>query len=181
MTSNQKDIQQLPEYTIELPMEPYLKQWVINEFGGAAVSFPKNSVENHILEIFLIRKPHFTRRDEPSDDTLTILLPYFKYKDVRQFNYLPNSGMYALHKCIRSRFIINLWNDLHTFGHIGKMKQDIIWAWMESHGIEMTDTNWNTIDKLYMRKRQVYLVQVWREKQKKVKKSQLEPPKNEQC
>ena len=52
---------------------------------------------------------------------------------------------------------------------------------MESHGIEMTDTNWNTIAKLYMRKRQVYLVQVWREKQKKVKKSQLEHPKNEQC
>ena len=40
---------------------------------------------------------------------------------------------------------------------------------METHGIEMTDTNWNTIVKIYMRKRKVYVETVRREKSKKAK------------
>ena len=51
---------------------------------------------------------------------------------------------------------MTLWKDLYKFGYIGKKKQDLIWAWMETHGIEATDTNFNTIAKIYLRKRNVY-------------------------
>ena len=81
------------------------------------------------------------------------------------------SSRRVLANCIRKRFVIELWNDLSKFGYIGKRKQDIIWAWMESHGIEMTEANWNTIAKIYLRKRNVYREIMRREKSREVKRN----------
>ena len=97
------------------------------------------------------------------------VFPCFKHKNIRYNTYLSAASRRVLALCIRKRFSIELWNDLFKFGNIGKRKQDIIWAWMETHGIEMNDTNWNTIAKIYMRKRNVYRQTLRRQRQKEVK------------
>ena len=56
-----------------------------------------------------------------------------------------------------SRFDVQLWIDLHHFGKISKRQDELIYAWMEKHGIELTETNWNAIAKRYQRQRNVYL------------------------
>lgn len=157
----------LSGFVIHLQMEPYLAQWLINTHGSDPVVFPKNSAENDILEVNLCKTPPFPIPNEPGEDTVPIAIPYFKYKEVRGKHYLPKSARKELRKCIRSRFVIELWTDLFRFGYIGKKKQDLIWAWMESHGIESTETNWNTIAKIYMRKRNAYQLRLWRERVKK--------------
>lgn len=145
----------MSEYIIYLKLDPYLAQWLVNEHG-TPVEFPKNSTENDILELGLMKKPIFACNNEPGPNKVPIGVPFFKNKNVRYNNYLSLKSRRALAQCIRSRFVVALWKDLYKFGYIGKRKQDLIWAWMETHGIEATETNWNTISKIYLRKRNVY-------------------------
>ena len=83
-------------------------------------------------------------------------LPTFKHKDPRTYNYLPPKAVHCLHKCLRSRFDVQLWNDLHLVHPKAKMLKELIEAWMESHGIEFDETNWCAISKRYQRKRELY-------------------------
>ena len=168
-----------PKLVIHLQMEPYLVQWLKHEHGTDPVEFPKNSAEYDIFEIYLIRKPTFALPNEPGENTVPIAIPYFKSKDVRGKYYLPKSARNSLKRCIRTRFVIQLWSDLFRFGYIGTGKQDLIWAWMENHGIEATDTNWSTIAKIYDRKRRAYNMRILRRGLNRVKKIPPEPPKKD--
>lgn len=157
----------MSEVLIHLKLDNYLAQWLINESGGVPVVFKKHSVENDILCCNLKERPLFGRKDKPGEGKLPIALPYFKDRDPRKYCFLSKPARLALVKCIRSRFVTELWKDLHRFGNIGKRKQDLIWAWMDAHGIEMTETNWNTIAKIYKRKRDIYRKRVQRKSVKK--------------
>ena len=140
---------------IYIRLDPYLAQWATHEYGEI-VEFPRNSTENDVIEMALMRKPILSFVPGPGEGRVAIKVPYFKGKDIRRFNYLPVAARKSLARCIRSRFVIALWNDLYKFGHRGRQKQDLIWTWMESHGIDTTETNFNTIFKIYKRKRDVY-------------------------
>ena len=158
MTNNKE--QKMSDIVIYLKLDPYLAQWLKHKHGSEPVIFPRNSVENDVLEMGLTLKPRLFTPNEPGENVVPIAVPYFKSKDVRDNCYLPLSARRALARCIRSRFVIDLWTDLYKFGNIGRRNQDLIWAWMEAHGIEATETNWNTITKIYMRKRDVYRKQM---------------------
>lgn len=147
---------QMSDIVIYLRLDTYLAQWLTHEHGGHPVVFPKNSVEHNILETFLTTRPPFGAQVGPGENRVAIQLPYLKNKNVRYSNFLPHSARRSLANSIRNRFIIALWNDLYRFGNIGRRKQDLIWAWMEAHGIDATETNWNTIAKIYKRKRDAY-------------------------
>lgn len=131
----------MSEVLIHLKLDNYLAQWLINESGGVPVVFKKHSVENDILYCNLKERPLFGRKDKPGEGKLPIALPYFKDRDPRKYCFLSKPARLALTECIRSRFVLELWKDLHRFGNIGKRKQDLIWAWMDTHGIEATETN----------------------------------------
>lgn len=138
-------------------VEPYLKQWFIHEQGGEyPVNLVRGSIESNMLFQFLINK----KTEEPpiiDDRTLAINIPSFKKRDPRTYNYLPPMAKVALHKCIKNRFDVQMWNDLHQFSNLGMQIDDLIYAWMEKHGIELSETNWNAIAKRYQRKRKTYL------------------------
>lgn len=138
-------------------VEPYLKQWFIHEQGGDyPVNLGRGSVESDMLFQFLINK----KTEEPpiiDERTLAINIPSFKKRDPRTYNHLPPMAKVALHKCIKNRFDVQMWNDLHQFSNLGMQIDDLIYAWMEKHGIELSETNWNAIAKRYQRKRKTYL------------------------
>ena len=142
----------MSEIVIHLQLEPYLAQWLINAHDSLPVEFPRNSAENDILEIYLIRTPPFPAPNEPGENTVPIAVPFFKSKDVRGKKYLPLAARNTLKRCIRNRFVIQLWSDLFR---------------MDAHGIEATETNWNTIAKIYDRKRRAYNMRIYRAKIKK--------------
>lgn len=138
-------------------VEPYLKQWFIHEQGGEyPVSLVRGSVESCMLQLFLENKKAETA-DIVDEKTLAIRIPSFKRKDPRTYNYLPPMAKVALHKCIKNRFDVQMWQDLHQFSNLGIQIDDLIYAWMEKHGIELTETNWNAIAKRYQRKRRAYI------------------------
>ena len=157
-------------FCIFLEFEPYLQQWLIHENGDELpILFPKLSVENRILETYLIKRPSHVSAEFPNPGSIAIGIPHFRHTNPEVYNYLPKGAKTELHEVIRNRFIIQLWTDLHRFGHIGKRKDHLVEAWMEAHGIEVNDTNFNTILKIIQRQHKSY-IERQRYKRKKSKK-----------
>lgn len=148
----------MPQICLYIPLEDYLAQWFVHEHGGEIpVNLTRGSVESKILEVYMTHRPEDKLPETPGDGLLPIAIPSFRNRPPEVFNYLPQRALTSLLTCIRNRFDIQLWNDLHHFGKISKRQDELIYAWMEKHGIEITETNWNSIAKRYQRQRNIYL------------------------
>ncbi len=150
-------------FMVYVKMEPYLAQWVAHEHG-IPIRFPRGSIENDIIELGLKIRGDDEPVDLPGEGKYAVVLPFYKHKDVMYYNHLSESSKDQLVHCLKVRFAIALWNDLYRFGHIGKKKEDLIYAWMDAHDIDDTETNWLVISKIYSRKRRAYQQQKRREK-----------------
>ncbi len=154
---------------IYIDVEPYLSQWFVHEQGGEVpVQLVRGSIESKLLELFLKQRPK-DMLPERGDGKLAIAIPTFRHRPPEVYNYLTPSAKKALLKTLRNRFDLQLFADIHNFGSIGKLQEDIIYAWMEAHDIEATETNWNSIAKRYQRMRNIYLT-IQRRNDKKMKK-----------
>ena len=146
--------------TIFITLEPYLAQWLIHENEGAyPIPIKRASAEADILQYYLQKQPRdadYHRQIKALPGQVEILIPAFRLVETRTHNYLPPRGEMALHQCIRNRFKVALWKDLHTVGNVVQRTDVVISAWMERHGIEVDDKNWNTIAKILQRSRAVY-------------------------
>lgn len=147
-------------YTIFLSLEPYLAQWLAHQCGGFhPITLKRGSAECDILQLHLQLQPKdrdYIPQVKPLPGQVEIVLPFFKHKDIRSYNFLPQKGQRALHECIRNRFLVALWKDIQTIGNITKRTDKTIEQWMIENGIEPDDRNWNTIAKILQRKRAVY-------------------------
>ena len=148
--------------TIFLSLEPYLAQWFIHDCGGEVpVRLKRGSAECDILEALLQTPPKdgsYSPQLAPMEGQVEIILPNFRYKDTRYYYYLSTHAAMVLHACIRNRFNVQLWKDLHTIRNITRRNDITISEWMDAHGIEDDERNWNTIAKILQRKRAVYCV-----------------------
>ena len=149
-------------YTVFLNLEPYLAQWLQHESGGEyPIKLKRGSAEADILECFLKPQPKeegYVPQLRPEEGQVEVVLPCFKRKDIRTYNYLPPRAAICLQECIRNRFRVALWKDLYTIGNLTKRTDVTISAWMKEHGIVDDDRNWNTIAKILQRKRAIYCV-----------------------
>lgn len=148
--------------TVFLTLEPYLAQWFINDCGGSyPIQLRRGSAECDILEALLKTPPKddsYIPQLAPLENQVEIVLPNFRSKDTRYYYYLSPRAAVVLHACIRNRFNVQLWKDLHTIGNVTKRNDIAISEWMREHHIEDDDRNWNTIAKILQRKRAVYCV-----------------------
>lgn len=147
----------MSEICVYIALPSYLHQWLMFENNGELpIRVRKGSRESDILECFLIKRPAHVNVDVEGDGT-PFLLPTFRYKDPESYNYLPRSAVKEFVEAITQRFDIELFSSLMRFGYIGKRRKNLIFAWMESHGIESNDTNWNALAQKYQRLRKIYL------------------------
>lgn len=145
-------------FNIYIKLDSYLAQWFVNEQGGdIPVKLIRGSVESAILEQFLQRQPDDLPIDTSASGKLPIIIPCFKHKPPEKFFYLPPKAEDLLVSSIRNRFDICLWQTLHRFENMLGRQDELIFAFMEKHGIEVNDTNWNAIAKRYQRMRNKYL------------------------
>ena len=144
---------------IYLSLDSYLAQWFIHDQGGDnPVRLRRGSIESAFLEQALTKPPadYVPELQRPGD--VSIVLPQFKHIDTRTRFYLPPRGRDALIAIIRQRFDVEMWRELHKWSNFFLRRQDhLIYSFMEAHGIEMTETNFNAIAKRYQRKRDYYL------------------------
>ena len=99
--------------TIFITLEPYLAQWLKHQMGGTSpIPVKRASAEAAILQMFLQkqpRDPQYRPQIKALPGQVEILLPRFRLRDTRTYNYLPPRGEMALHQCIRNRFKVALW------------------------------------------------------------------------
>ncbi len=127
------------------------------------VVIPRGSQECRVLQYFLQKQPsHIV--SEPDDANLAIIIPYFRDKNPLYYNYLGQHGRQKLADTIRNRFLLNLWDELHSFPHALSRQDNAIYAFMEAHGIEYDEKNWNALAKIYQRQRNVYYKEKSRKK-----------------
>ena len=88
-------------------------------------------------------------------------------KPPERFFYLPPMAVDAVVTCIRRRFDVCMWQTLHRFSSVFQRQDKLIYAFMEKHGIDPTEKNWNAIAKRYQRKRDYYLMNERRKNSKK--------------
>ena len=140
-------------------MDDYLAKWFINEQGGALpVSLGYGSVESKILETYLVKLPHGSMPDLGGDGKVPVYIPTFRNRPAETYNYLPKAAVKVFCDTVRHRLDIDLWNAVMPFAKIGlKRVDDLIFAFMESRGIAMTETNWNALAKRFQRQRKLYL------------------------
>jgi hypothetical protein len=140
-------------------LEPYLMQWLIHQAGSTPpIEIPPRSPEADILKFYLRQPPkNYFPQLHPKDGQIQFLIPFFRHPDTRRCFYLPKKGEIALRECIKNRFRVQLWRDMNTIGVQIKRKDIAISDWMEAHGIDVTERNWNTIAKILQRKRAIYI------------------------
>ena len=147
----------MSQICLYIPLDDYLAQWFIHEQGGSVpVKLTRGSIESGLLEQFLQTPPQDYMPEIGGDGKLAIEIPSFRNKDPRTYYYLPPKAREAFIVCLRNRFDLVMWQSLHRFSSVFSRQDELIYAFMEKHGIEMTEKNWNAIAKRYQRKRDIY-------------------------
>lgn len=162
---------EMSEFTVDIKMHKYLAQWLTHEMGGEPIELPRGSSESKILQVYITRPPTV----EPIEDNknnlvaVKVYIPDNKIKDPMYYNYLPRAAQKLFVKCVHDRFTIKLFKDLRSIGKIGIERKKLIVAWMRSNGIEYTGSNWDLIEKNYIRADNAYRQSIFRDKKKSKK------------
>lgn len=147
----------MSDILIYVPMPPYLRQWFIHRHGGCVpVTLAKNSIESKLLERATVKWPEDTPPTKLQPGEVPIVLPYFRHHDPRIYNFLTEKGRAALLSLLKADFDLSLWHFLHDFDKIAIQQKDLIYLFMEQHGIEEDGSCWDAIAKIYQRLRKSY-------------------------
>lgn len=139
-------------YTISIEVQPYLAQWATHHLGEP-VEFPRDSPESRLIKRFLEKQP----RDLPPqlDGNLRVKIPQSKEKDPRAgYFYLSPRAVGLVKESLYSLFVSNLWAELGDASRYNCDLTNLIYAWMDKHGI--ADEYWECIRQKYYRLRKLY-------------------------
>lgn len=162
----------MSEITLSFQCDPYLKQWFINECGGMhPVRLRRNSPESNCLQFALRPKSAGFQDPDTGDDPLIVYIPTFRFMNPETYNRITPTGRKMFISVLRQRFDDQLWYDMHSVYNFSISKDDLIYTWMESHGIENTETNFCSVAKRLQRMRNRALSKIRvREFRRKAKK-----------
>lgn len=177
----------MTEHHLYLTLPPYLAQWYAHECRRHlraaddtctvpiynfkdAVAPIRGTVESGILELFLTKEPDGPKQDFKTGSNLVIAIPSFRNRDPRVYSYLRPSARELLYEAMRTRFQVSLWRGIHSIDTEFTRKDMAIMAWMEHNGIEVTDTNYNSVLKVYDRTKDAYRKADMRKAKKNQKK-----------
>ena len=145
----------MSQYSLYIKPPEYLAQWLRHEFWdeeSRRVVFPRGSAPRAVLQS-LLRKPPLRYHESPDATLLPVEVPSFKGVNAATFNYLSDSGKAALISACKKLFQATLFNELHELFDHDVQITDIIYDFMDRHGIDRTEKNWETIREMYSRMR----------------------------
>ena len=145
----------MSQFSVYINPPEYLAQWLRHDFWDAEserVSFPRGSAPRAVLASLLRKAPSPLIRNI-GENCLPIEVPTFKGINPATFNYLSPTGQTALISSCKKLFQATLYNELHElFAHDVQIT-DIIYEFMDRHGISPSERNWETIRQMYLRMR----------------------------
>lgn len=145
----------MSHFSVYINPPEYLDQWLRHEFWddeSQRIVFPRGSAPRAVLAAVLRRAPS---RYLPSKGpcTLPVEVPTFKGVNPATFNYLSPYGHSALIAACKTLFKAALYNELHVLFDHDVQITDIIYDFMDRHGIDRSERNWETIRQMYLRMR----------------------------
>lgn len=145
----------MSQFSVFIQAPDYLHQWLRHDFWDEAsgrVVFPHGSAPRAVLQSLLRQPPKGWTQGDTSG-LLRIEVPSFKGINAAKFNYLSADGQSALISACKSLFKAQLHLELSPlFGHDVQIT-DVIYDFMDRHGIERHERNWETIRQMYLRMR----------------------------
>lgn len=145
----------MSQFSVYVKLPSYLHQWLIHEYWDEEqerVEFPRGSAPHAVLQSLLRPQP----KDWTQGDTsglLRVKVPSFKGVNPATFNYLAPYGQSALASACKILFKAQLHLELSPlFAHDVQIT-DVIYDFMDRHGIERDERNWETIRQMYFRMR----------------------------
>ena len=145
----------MSSYCIHLNLPAYLDQWLRHDYWNAStgrVEFDRGSNCHCIMATFLKQRPTGYKESD-YEELLPVEVPTFKGMRPESHNYLSQEGRSALISAIKRNFKVLLDKELAVFFTQDVSITDIVYAFMEMHGIESTAQNWETIRQMYKRMR----------------------------
>lgn len=145
----------MSQYTLRIEAPSYISGWLRHDFWNETegrVVFPRGSAPRAVLQS-LLRKAPEGYAEPQGEQYVPVEVPTVKGVNPASRNYLSRDGRAALISACKSLFRAQLFEELHPlFGHDVQIT-DIIYDFMDRHGIERTETNWETIRQMYARMR----------------------------
>lgn len=144
--------------TIKLYLKEYLRQWIVHDYGDeeGIVRLPNGCAEHDLIELLVQRWPE----DEPHGKVYRwnteIHIPEIKGRDPEYFCYMTDHAKKMLADVIYVRFRAALWHDIFTIDKLHLSITDGIYDWMERHGIDPNEKNWEALRQMYFRQRKRY-------------------------
>ena len=145
----------MSKFTVSLKGPDYLIQWLRHEYWNpetSRIEFPRGSAPRVVLQTFLRKAPK-DYQPVPDAKALPIEVPTIKGVNPASLNYLPECGRAALVSTCKKLFQNLVWSELHERFTQDVQITDIIYAFMERHGIENDPRNWEAIRQIYARLR----------------------------
>lgn len=145
----------MSNYIIYLKVPSYLDQWLRHDYWNPLterVEFERGSNIHSILSTFLRKQPRGHDQGDVSD-LLPVEVPTFKGMNPAQHNYLGRDGHKAVVSAIKRNFKTLIDKELSVFYKQDISITDIIYAFMEVHGIDKIERNWEAIRQMYYRER----------------------------
>jgi len=143
----------MSDYVIYINAPGYLAEWIKHTFGAPAVLL-KDSPESRILNECLVKTPTNAMPDTEAENNVAIVVPYFKGKDPRVYNYLHRTGKIAVVESFRTLFIKNLTEEIRPHDNGLVKLSTLIYMYMEKHGI--TEDGYFAVSQIYYRSRKKY-------------------------
>ena len=154
------------DFLIYLPLEAFLAQWFQTPPRRIGIRrAPRARLCGIQAAESTSRRAAVGLRTRPAPPgTVPVAIPSFPAKDPRQFNYVSPQGINALVETLRDLFDLEL-HDYYVKTYIKGSRIDyMLEAWMELHGIEFNDTNYNSVKKRLDRVRKKIYVKRHRDK-----------------
>lgn len=146
----------MSQFSIYVSLPDYLNQWLRHEYWSEEtnrVEFPRGSAPRAILQSCLTKTPSGTLPHFPSDREVPIEVPTFKGINPKVHCHLPDRGRKALVSCLKKYFASTVWQELHPLLSHNVQITDVVYAFLDRHGIEPTQQNWETVRQMYYRMR----------------------------
>lgn len=146
----------MSQYNVYLTLPDYLAQWLRHDYWAAEsrrVEFPRGSLPRVVLRSVLRPQPPSHQPGPQPEGTVAIEVPTFRGINPAVCNYLSARGAAALTDALRTLFKRLLVDELcPLFDHEVQIS-NVIYDFLDRHGIEPTEKNWETVRQMYQRLR----------------------------
>lgn len=146
----------MSQYSVYIKVPDYLGQWLRHEFWNpdtGRVEFPRGSAPRAVLQSLLSKCPRTDLSHPDRSGEIPVEVPTFKGINPHLYNHLADAGKKALVSTVKRMFQNMMWQELYPLFTHNVQITDVIYAFMDRHGIDRTEKNWETIRQMYHRMR----------------------------